>query len=206
MSGDSFIVFVEGLKDLQEFAMLEERISLNVVRAVNKTTDKARTSGARKMAALINFPAAYLQPSGKRFYVSQYATRSKPQAIIRARGRPTSLARFVSGYTPGKEGVTLQVKTGRTERLKRAFLIRLRAGTAQLDTKNNMGLAVRLGKGQTLRNKKNVVKMKNGLYLLYGPSIDQVFLNSAGSGVAEDITPEVLDNLEDEFFRLMDRL
>lgn len=206
MSGDSFIVFVEGLKDIQEFSMLEEHIALNVVRAINRTTEKARTSGARKMRALINFPASYLQPAAKRFYVSKYATRSKPEAIIRARGRPTSLARFVSGYTPGKEGVNIQVKTGRTQRLKRAFLIRLRAGAAQLDTKNNMGLAVRLGKGQTLRNKKNVVKMKNGLYLLYGPSIDQVFLNSEGSGVLEEITPEVLENMEDEFLRLMDTL
>ena len=204
---DQFVVVVDGLLDLKGFNGADERVKLNMVRAVNKAVAQTRTESRKRILAQINFPASYLDPSGGRFYVSRLATRGKPEAAITAKGRPTSLARFIVGTpTPNKAGVTVSVAKGKTETLRRAFVIRLRAGSGPIDTKANLGLAVRLKAGETLRNKNSTVKMANGLYLLYGPSIQQVFLDNSGEGVAEDVSPYALDKLEDEFARLMDTL
>jgi hypothetical protein len=96
------------------------------------------------------------------------------------------------------------VHPGRARFMKRAFLIKLRAGTDSIETRFNQGLAIRLKPGETLQNKKNVVQLKNGLYVLYGPSVSQVFLDNEGDGVAKDIEPSVLDELEDQFLRLLE--
>ena len=199
-------VFVEGLEDLKDFDQLGEGARLDLVRTINKTTARFRTRGADQIRQAINFPASYLQPGQKRLYVAQQATRSKPEGIIRARGRATSLARFVTGRSPGKEGVTVQVKKGHSEHLKRAFLVKLPAGTGSVDTQFNMGLAVRLRKGDILRNKRTAKRLARGLYLLYGPSVDQVFINAtgarAGQGVASDMSDDILDFMQKEFLRL----
>jgi hypothetical protein len=54
-----------------------------------------------------------------------------------------------------------------------------------------------------MANKFQQVQISKGLYLLYGPSIQQVFLNNAGKGVAKDISDPSADALEREFIRLM---
>lgn len=204
---DQFVVVVEGITDLKDFNNLDERVKLNMVRAINKVTPQVRTESRNRILSQINFPTSYLDPGAKRLYVSRLATRGKPEAAITARRRPTSLARFITGSAvPNKPGVTVSVSKGKTETLKRAFVIRLRAGTANLDTKANFGLAVRLKRGQTLRNKNTAIAMANGLYLLYGPSIQQVFLDNSGEGVAQDVSPYALEKLEDEFNRLMDTI
>lgn len=204
---DQFVVVVEGLANLEAYKGMDERVKLNTIRAINKVAPAIRTESRHRILSQINFPTSYLDPSAKRLFVSRLATRVKPEAAITARRRPTSLARFITGTpTPNKEGVNVSVAKGRVETLRRAFVIRLRAGTANLDTKANLGLAVRLKRGETLRNKNATVKMANGLYLLYGPSIQQVFLDNSGEGVADDMAPVALEKLEDEFNRLMDTL
>lgn len=200
----TFIFAVEGINTLQEFAARAADTEMNAVRAINLAARDGRAAGARLMDAEVAFPAGYLNPAQKRLYVAKQATRASPEAIIRARGRPTSLARFIVGGTPGKDqGVTVQVAPGRARFMKRAFLIKLRSGNADIETRFNMGLAMRLKPGETLRNKANAVRMKNGLYILYGPSVSQVFLSNAGKGVAPDLEPEILDTMEREFLRLM---
>ena len=79
--------------------------------------------------------------------------------------------------------------------------MRLRAGTADIETKSNLGLALRLRPGESVLNKRQMVQVSGNLYLLYGPSVDQVFRS-----VAEDIAPEATDILEAEFLRLIDRM
>lgn len=49
-----------------------------------------------------------------------------------------------------------------------------------------------------MQNKKSMVKLGKGLYLLYGPSVDQVFRD-----VAKEISPDTADFLEAEFLRLV---
>lgn len=200
----NYAVVVEGISDLREIEGLRDEIMFNAVRAINKTAESGRTQAARRIGQQVAFPASYLNPAQKRLWVSRKATKGSLEARITARSRPTSLARFVSGGAAGGQGLRVEVKPGSTRFLRRAFLIKLRAGSASIDTKSNMGLAVRLKPGDDLRNKKSVVKMARGLYLLYGPSVDQVFLDNAGDGVAEDIAPDLLDNLTAEFLRLME--
>ncbi len=145
----------------------------------------------------IAFPQGYLD-SPDRLEVSRKATRNNLEAVITARDRPTSLARFAPGQTPestrGKP-LTVQVKKGRAKGLKKAFLVRLKNG--------NIGLAVRLKQGETIRNKNEVkaVMLDKGVYLLYGPSVDQVMKTVA----AESLLP-IADLIENEFHRQFARL
>lgn len=205
----NFAIFVDGLSELEAKDLTLAETRLNAVRAINKIVPQARARAAGLIRAQVNFPAGYLTPQGNRLYVSSLARRDKLEGVISARSRPTSLARFISSYVPGKEGVKVEVEPGRSVLMKRAFVVQLPAGRS-VDTKSNKGLAVRVGKGNVLRNKRTAVRLDSGLYLLYGPSVDQVFLNAtganAGKGVATDpvFTNEILDNLQTEFLRLMD--
>lgn len=201
---DRYAFVVEGLKDLADFEKMAADVQFRAVQTINTVARDARATGAKRIRELINFPSSYLNPAGKRFFVSKQARRSSLEAVITARGRPTMLARFVKGGTPLHEkGVTVEVGTGKTKFMKRAFLMRLPAGAGPVDTKSNLALALRLGKGEKLENKRNVIQMRKNLYILYGPSVNQVFLDSTGKGVAADLTPEILDDMETTFLRLM---
>lgn len=205
MARNNYLVVVEGLHHLGALSDLPPQISLAAVQAINKTADSTRTDSARRILSQINFPESYLNPGSKRLFVSRLATRGKPEAAITARRRPTSLARFVTGTLADKQvGVQVKVKkNGKTETLRRAFVVRLRGDA---DTKGNFGLAVRLPKGESLRGRNTAVRMANGLYLLYGPSVQQVFLDNEGEGVAQDVSPIAAEKLADEFQRIFDRI
>lgn len=201
MSG-AFAVIIEGFTDMRDFGEIKDDIRLIQQQTINKTADNARTRSANEIRRTVNFPANYLNPSEKRLFVAQYATAGQLEARVRARVRATSLARFVTSAKPvNQPGVIVQVHPGKARQLKRAFLIKLRAGS-DVDTLNNTGLAVRLRPGEVLRNKTNSVKVASNLYLLYGPSVQQVFMANDGSGVAQDLTPQIEQFMTDEFYRL----
>jgi hypothetical protein len=179
-------------------------IELALIRAINKTADRARTIAARNILEQVAFPTSYLAPSAKRLFVKTKANKSNPfEAIISGRDRPTSLARFtkqkpISGGGPkgGQIGVT--VSPGRTHYIKRAFLITLNNG--------NVGLAVRTTGGPP-NNAYKPKSLGNNAWLLYGPSVDQVLSAASDSGgVYQEISPETLEFLNDEFLRQLDLL
>lgn len=201
---DNWAVFVDGLGDLKEFDNTKQAIRLAAARAINKVTRDGRVEIARDILDNVNFPAAYVGPNQKRLYVSRQATTADLEGRITARARATSLARFVQGTPRMGEGLRVEVKPGRSRYMKRAFLIKLPAGTASVDTKFNMGLAIRLRPGETLQNKLTARRMQKNLYLLYGPSVDQVFRANDGSGVATDKAPSLATKLEREFLRLLE--
>lgn len=192
-----------------------ERIERVLPQAVNKTADRARTQAQRRILEQLNLPPSYLSPAGQRLYVSRRARLGTPNAAITARWRPTSLAQFATNRDVGasrRNGVRVQIKRGRSELVRDAFLIRLRAGTADLDTKSNLGVAVRLKPGERLRSKTKrravaFSKSQPGLALLYGPSVAQAFagrdIGQAGPGVRDEISRDALVFLEREFLRLM---
>jgi hypothetical protein len=165
--------------------------------AVNATLRKTRASSAELIAAQVNFGKSYLNEK-KRFAVSRFATQKTLEGSIVGRNRPTSLARFSRGAI-GSKGVDIEVAPGVSRRSKRMFLIKLPAGTADLETKFNMGLAIRLRPGESVDRKRKMVKVSKGLYLLYGPSVDQVFAQ-----VASLEEPRAADFLEAEFNRLLE--
>jgi len=197
-----FAVMVEGVESLREIRDLGPRIKTAAAQAINKVARDQRAEAARRITDQVNLPKSYVSPAGGRLVVSQQAQKESLEARITARGRPTSLARFSRG-TPGKAGVTVEVKPGQTSFMRRAFLIRLPQGSTLTDSRFNLGLAIRLRPGERLQNKVRQVKLDKGLYLLYGPSVQQVFLNNEGKGVAADLADPTADYLEAEFTRLL---
>lgn len=194
MSG-TFNVVVAGLANLGDLRNLDDKVELNAVRAINSTAARTRTRSSEAIRRRVNFKARDLIGPKGRLSLDQ-AKRGKLEAVITGRQRPTSLAKFAS--PAGRTGVRVEVKPGSSQLLKRAFLIKLRAGSELTDTKFNMGLAIRLKKGEKIRNKLQMVQLKGNLYLLYTLSVDQVFRS-----VSQDVSPFAADALEAEFTRLM---
>lgn len=200
-----FAVFAEGLSDLNDLKDIPKDIRRAAVRAINKVARDSRVGIARNIRSQVALPASYVAPGQKRLYVSKQAQGRSLEARITARGRPTSLARFTKGTArPGKAGVFVEVRPGRAKYLKKAFLIKLPQGSALTDTRFNLGLAIRLRPGERIENKTSARRVSKGLYLLYGPSVDQIFRANDGSGVANDSVPKIESNLSDEFLRLLD--
>lgn len=173
--------------------------------AVNDAARLARRVGGAQILDEVNYPRSYLRGEAGRLKITKFATRGDPEAEVRGRDRPTSLARFsLQKVRFGRQkGIRVRVaRKGGGQTLERAFFMKLRRGNTDIDGENfNVGLAVRLRKGETLRNSTAAMNLGDGLYLLYGPSVDQVF-----AGVAEDIVDTVSDELEDQFIRQFERL
>lgn len=197
-----FAVAVEGIETFKDVQELGAKTKFAAVQALNKVARDTRAEAARRIGEQINFPKRLLGPAAGNLTVSKKAQRASLEARITARGRPTSLARFSKG-SPGKAGVQVEVKPGQSRFLRRAFLIRLPQGTQLTETRFNLGLAIRLRPGERLDNKTQQVQLSKGLYLLYGPSIQQIFLDNQGKGVADDLAEPTADALETEIIRLL---
>lgn len=201
MSVDT-IIAIEGLSAYESLQEIPEKILLAASRAINKTTERARVAGRREIQKQVNLPARYISDN---LFTGQAATTQRLEREIVGRFRPTSLARYARGTpesTRRAGGVNLNVAPGGGARwMGRAFLVRLRGiGGESTGPNANIGLAIRLRPGETIRNKKVTVSVtKSGLTLLYGPSVDQLFQT-----VREDIAPDTSDFLEREFLRLVE--
>ena len=198
-----FRVDVTGLEDLAEFRTLGPRTAQAASRAINTVARKQRTTAARRIGDQIALPRSLLGPNKGRLYISQFSTPSNLVARITARSKPTSLARFVKGARKRGRGVSIEIKPGRLKRIQRAFILKLRSGAQLTETKFNLGLAVRLRPGERIQNKRKFLNSSSNLYLLYGPSVQQVFLSEDGTGVARDLERSTADTLQTEFLRLL---
>ncbi len=196
------------LEDLSAYLESRPEVARTAARiAINDVTARTAIPTFRKaIEAEVNFPAGYVDK--ERLGQTQKATDANLTAIITARFRPTSLARFAPGQSfEGARrtgGVNVRVKRGGgAKRLKGAFFVRLRSGG---DTQDgfNVGLAIRLKPGEALRGRKkggSSVQLAPNLYLLYGPSVDQVFRD-----VSVTESPKVAESLTREFTRQWVRL
>lgn len=193
-------VIAEGLDVMQQFlALAPERTNKAASLALNQIAKgKGMTLLRKKTGEEINFPPGYVDPD--KIFVTKSASPTSLEVRIQARTRPTSLAEFAPLSTPirGKGGLTVQVHRGQTRILKKSFLIRLRSG--------NVGLAVRVPIGTKLARTDRAVEIRSArtltttLYLLYGPSVDQVFRE-----IAEENSPQILQWIGDEFVRQFNR-
>lgn len=195
---DNYVFAIEGLDSLSNFDELKPKILRAAYRAINATSDRARTWSANEMRRQVNFPAGYLRGADSRLRVTQRASSNKLEGIITGRQRATSLARFVTGKTGDGKGLRLTVKPGAATEIKGAFLMPLRGGTRDPGRNGNVGLAVRTARGQRPSKAYKPVRVSENLWLLYGPSVDQVF-----KSVREDVRPEVEAYLDKEFQRLL---
>lgn len=199
-----YLVAVEGITEaLRSIEDLDKNVEDSARMAVNRTIDWARTRAAEEILRQVNFGKSYLTGRDGRLAVTKRARGEDLEAVITGRQRPTSLARFTETRDPGltrrEGGVRVQVKPGSDKFMKRAFLMRLRAGARLTDTQYNLGLAIRLRPGESLGNKTKIQQVNSNLVLLYGPSVDQVFRT-----VAPEISGRVEEYLENEFTRLLE--
>lgn len=177
--------YFERLPDIAEQA---------AVMAINDVAER-KGMGVIKgdMRDQVNFPPGYIE---SRLRVTRRATKGMLEATIRGRDRATSLARFAQGQTPANtrgRGVRVSVGRGQTTVMRRAFLVNLRNG--------NTGLAIRLKGGESLRNTQGAVQLEGNVWLLYGPSVDQVF-----RGVVDDRADDLANMVSREFQRQFIRL
>lgn len=182
--------------------------------AVNGAARYGARRASEEIRKQVNFSRPYLGNATNpdaRLRITKLASGGDLSAVITARQRPTSLARFASGTpTFGKsrgKGPRVKIKPGSGYKaVRNGFFMRLNAGTS--NTGNfNIGLAVRVPSGASLKNRrKGLIGLKpfgkdKNLYLLYGPSVDQVF-----NTVRDDIAPNVAAEAEREFLRQFARL
>lgn len=203
---DNFILVIDGLKELKSMDDLPQDIVRSARIAVNDAATRGRTLIGIDVLRQVNLPADYVAPRNKRLFVSQKANNSTLEAVITARSRPTSLARFAKENKPGRPsgGIRVEVQRGVTRTLPGAFLIKLRSGSELTDTKFNLGLAVRTTNGRPPPGYKPVPLGPN-LWLLYGPSVQQVVFSERNKGgSATDLAPEIVDIMRKEFLRQMD--
>jgi hypothetical protein len=185
---ESTASFFKSLPDIAEQAMGT---------AINQVADRDGLALLKRdMREQVDFPPGYLENEKHGLKVVRRAGKGSLEAVIRGRDRATSLARFARGQnrdnTQGR-GVRITVRGGRTQTLKKAFLVTLRNG--------NTGLAIRLKDGESPKFTQGAVKLANNVYLLYGPSVDQVF-----RGVAEDRAGDLSNMVTKQFFRQFDRI
>ncbi len=168
--------------------------------AINTVANRSGMTLLRKsILDDIAFPRDYL--TGDRLGVTQNANPQRLEAVITARKRPTSLARFAAPGTPmgsrARIGIRVQVsKKGAPKTFgKYAWLTTLRNG--------NIGLALALKPGETLDNRygEPAWLVPGRVALLYGPSVDQVFRH-----VSEDDAPKIGKMVYDEYNRQFARL
>lgn len=188
----------DGLRNLAAaVALMPAAAEQAARRAVNDAARFGRALAARRITTDDNITKGYLD-SNNRLSITKFASGNDLEAIITGRDRATSLARFSkTTVTFGKQkGVVVSVLRQNTKLMKQAFFMRLKRGQSLDPQNNNVGLAIRLKKGQKLQGSVGALDLGKGLYLLYGPSINQIF-----EGVSEDIVDEVGSKMEDEFIR-----
>jgi hypothetical protein len=207
LSGPSIVVAIEAKLAISYVGEMPDNVKSALIGALNRTADRTRTRADRKIREEVAFPASYLRPSEGRLVVSQKARAESLQAVVTGRGRPTSLARFAVGSKPrsgDKLGsVSVTVKPGQKADISRAWIISLPGAP---DSKN-LGLAVRTegGPPRGAYAPKQLKAFGPNVWLLYGPSVNQVLFSARNNGgVVEEITPDVIADLEAEFGRLID--
>ena len=211
MLGD-YVVAIEGLKDVRALSDMDKDIINAAKIAVNAATRYAQRQSGKEIRRQIAFPAHYLTGSDGRLKITKFASDQDLQGVIGAQRRATSLARFAKGNlrvggAKRAPGTVVEVKPGSAVRLRRAFLIKLRSGNTDTDTQHNLGLAMRTKNGERPKAAYKPKNIGKNLWLLYGPSVDQTFINlgSKGGGVARQLTPDIINELKREFFRQMER-
>lgn len=196
---DPLISLVLNSSQLGDISEWSQSRKVSAARALNFAADKVRTSSIPKMLEEVNFPSGYLMPSKGNFFSRLTANPGNLVASVTAKARATSLSRFAIAGKLGTPGIIVQVKKGHSVDMPKAFFMRLRAGQTLTETKNNLGVAVRLRPGDPLRNRRDMaLPLKDGsnIYLLYGPSVDQVFRT-----LRDENIELAAQYMEDEFIR-----
>lgn len=194
----------EALEFIGEVSAMQTRA---MAKALNKTGPHTRTQMDRAIRDQVAYPASYLRPSTKRLFVAKKATQGKLETVIEGRGRPTSLARFIKGSGAAMknrkrkpETIQVEVQPGSVHGIKRAWVVSLPGAKDS----NNLGLAVRTEAGKKPKGAYAPKRLDKDVWLLYGPSVDQVLYSVRNSGgVITEVYGPTLDYLSKEYDRLL---
>jgi hypothetical protein len=195
---------IDGLDALRKlFTGADDVLSKVASESVNDAIEFGRRESVKHIRGEFNPAAFQLGYLSDRLAVRRKASPQDLEAVLTARDRPTSLARFSNSprsFGRQRRSPRVKVKRGSANEPQRgAFFVRLRRGSSAVTAENsNVGLAIRLAPGEAIRNKKNMVPFGGGVYLLYGPSVGQI----SRTGF-EKITPDVADRLGNTFARLL---
>ena len=183
--------FFEQAPDIAKKAM---SMSINQI-----ATRRAVPDMRKEMERQVAFPRGYL--SSDRFDVTRTASPDNLEAAISGRDRPTSLARFQQYRdVASSRGKALRVEVkpgqGKLQDVSKVFLVTLK--------NNNIGLAVRLREGGAPNKayKPTLLDAKRNVWLLYGPSVDQVFRSVADDNM-KPIQEAVVGEFERQFARMI---
>lgn len=196
----SLVITLEGARDLESrFALMPQQAATAARIAINDAAKMALGLARKQIYAEVAFPRGYLNRED-RLRVSRPATNQQLEAVVSGRDRPTSLARFVpDGTRVGRKGstsITVTVKPGQPRVLQ--------GHTRLFNFSGNRLLVLRLKPGQrpsAAYHPRPIFGPNSGMWILYGPSVDQVF-----RGVADDISPAVTDHARAEFDRVFTAL
>jgi len=166
--------------------------------ALNDAGRRAATQGSRLIPKQVNLPTRYVR---ERLKLSKASNAGDLEAIVAGDDNPVSLARYAKQpLVRGRPPFVRVSQRGGGSELKRVFPINL--------ANNNRGLAIRLKAGESAEGRlkpfgsaRRSEGAKSSLFLLYGPSVGQVFRT-----VSNDISGKTADFLEGEFVRQFDRL
>lgn len=190
-----------GIQGLATFVARTPEVAAEAAKlAVGDAAEWGRNLSKREMVSTVNLPADAL--AGRRFRISQRPTTQNPEAVISADNNPLGLSRFVvSQKDKGSAHPKVRILVGGATKSfsdpgtkgSYSFLIPTPGGA------NGVGLALRT-KGP-LRNSQAARKIGRDLYLLSGPSVNQMF-----GQLMPTIVPRVEAKLQTEFARQYERL
>lgn len=95
----------------------------------------------------------------------------------------------------------MEVQPGRVRGMPGAFLLNI---SGDIDNPRTL-LAVRSRNKPSGAYKPRRIG-SGGLWSLYGPSVAQALINQDGKGIWADMEPEILNEIEEEFFRQIELL
>lgn len=182
---DEYVVALQGMKSLEQVQNLIKNVGPSLVRAINSTAAWGRDEARQVVGAEVNFTPAYLRSPG-RLGVTR-ASSGNYEAVIIARSRASSLARFSKQTKPG---LAVSVLRGVTKTLPGAFLMKLRNG--------NVGAAIPEDRYYEIPGVGPARYKWRNLVFLYGPSVDQVFRTHR-----PELADDVRDRLAEEFLALV---
>lgn len=190
-----------GIQGLAEFVARTPEVAAEAAKlAVGDAAEWGRNLSKREMVSAVNLPADAL--AGRRFRISQRPTTANPEAVISADNNPLGLSRFVvSQKARGAAHPKVRILVGGTPKSfsdpdtkgSYSFLIPTPGGA------DGVGLALRTK--EPLRNSRAGRKIGRDLYLLSGPSVNQMF-----GQLMPTIVPRIEAKLQTEFARQYERL
>lgn len=190
-----------GIQGLASFVARQPEIAAQAAKmAVGDTAEWGRNLSKRMMVAEVNLPDDAL--ATKRFRISQRPTAANPEAVISADNNPLGLSRFVVGpKAPGTPHPKVRIKVGGATK---SFSSADRKGTYSFliptpNGANGVGLAIRTKR--PLEKSHAARKIGRDLYLLSGPSVNQMF-----GQLLPAVVPRIEAKLQAEFARQYERL